>query len=258
MPVDLGTLLGDLAAETASVRALTDPLPDADWALETPSPGWTIADTIGHLAYFDDAAVASATAPDVFRAERDAAPDVDPDTLVERYRHLGPAAIRSWFGTSRAVLLEVFAELDPAARVPWFGPDMSVASAVTARLMETWAHGEDVADTLGVTRAPTDRLRHIAHLGVAVRGFSFAVHGRPAPSAPVRVELDGGRFAWGPPGAADRITGSLLDFCLLVTQRRHRDDTDLVIAGPAAGEWMDVAQAYAGAPGAGRAPRAKP
>jgi uncharacterized protein (TIGR03084 family) len=258
MPVDLAALLDDLAAETASLRAMTDPLPDAEWARATPAPGWTIADTVGHLAYFDDAAVRAVTTPEDFRAERAAAGDVDPDAIAEEYRHLGPAAVRCWFGESRAALLEAFATLDPALRVPWFGPDLSVASAVTARLMETWAHGEDIADTLGVRRAPTDRLRHVAHLGVGARAFSFAVHGRPAPPAPVRVELDGGRFAWGPADAADRVTGSLLDFCLLVTQRRHRDDTDLVATGAAADEWMGIAQAFAGAPGTGRPPKGTP
>jgi uncharacterized protein (TIGR03084 family) len=134
---------------------------------------------------------------------------------------------------------------------------MSAASSLTARLMETWAHGQDVADTLGVRRKPTDRLRHVAHIGVAARPFSFAAHGRPLPEQPVRVELlSPGRdmWLWGPPEAADRVTGSALDFCLAVTQRRHLSDTSLIISGPVAAEWMSIAQAFAGPPGAGRKP----
>jgi uncharacterized protein (TIGR03084 family) len=123
--------------------------------------------------------------------------------------------------------------------------------------METWAHTQDIADTLGVTREPTGRLRHVAHIGVGARAFSYAVHGKPAPSAPVRVELigppSGATWAWGPEDAADRITGPALDFCLLVTQRRHRDDVALSIEGPAATEWMAIAQAFAGTAGTGRA-----
>jgi uncharacterized protein (TIGR03084 family) len=141
--------------------------------------------------------------------------------------------------------------------VPWFGPAMSAASSLTARLMETWAHTQDIADTLGVAREPTARLRHVAHIGVGARAFSYAVHGKPAPSAPVRVELvgpSGATWAWGPEQAGDRITGPALDFCLLVTQRRHRDDVDLSIEGPAATEWMAIAQAFAGTAGSGRAP----
>jgi len=139
---------------------------------------------------------------------------------------------------------------------------MSAASSLTARIMETWAHTQDIADALGVSREPTGRLRHVAHIGVGARGYSFAVRGKPAPSVPVRVELipptngrpvpAGPAWAWGPQDAADRITGPALDFCLLVTQRRHRDDVDLTIEGQAAQEWMAIAQAFAGAAGTGR------
>jgi uncharacterized protein (TIGR03084 family) len=142
-------------------------------------------------------------------------------------------------------------------RVPWFGPDMSVASALTARIMETWAHGQDIADTLGVTREATDRLAHVAHIGVGARAYSFVANGRPAPTVGVRVDLvlpSGRPWSAGPADAADRIAGSAVDFCLVVTQRRHRDDTGLVVTGPAADEWMAIGQAFAGKPGAGRKP----
>jgi uncharacterized protein (TIGR03084 family) len=136
---------------------------------------------------------------------------------------------------------------------------MSAASSLTARLMETWAHTQDIADALRVTRQPTGRLRHVAHIGVGARGYSYAVRGLPLPSVPVRVELvprasepSGAIWTWGPADAKDRITGPALDFCLLVTQRRHRDDVTLAIEGPAATEWMTIAQAFAGAAGPGR------
>jgi uncharacterized protein (TIGR03084 family) len=260
MPVDLHRLVDDLAAETAALTELTDPLDDAGWRRGTPAIGWTVADQIGHLAYFDDAAIISAREPDRFRADLAmmlAQGGVDPDEIAARYRRLDPAAVRDWFAEGRTRLIEVFRVLDPAARVPWYGPDMSVASALTARLMETWAHGQDIADALGADRTPTDRLRHVAHIGVGARAFSFTAHGRPVPTAPVFVDLlapSEDRWTWGPPEAADRISGSALDFCLLVTQRRHRDDTSLTILGPAATEWMKIAQAFAGPPGAGRAP----
>ncbi len=125
----------------------------------------------------------------------------------------------------------------------------------TARLMETWAHGQDVADALGTVREPSARLRHVAHLGVRTLGFAFTVHGLPAPQAPVRVELtapDGGLWTWGPEGAADRVAGPALDFCLLVTQRRHRDDLALTAVGEVATAWLPIAQAFAGPPGKGR------
>jgi uncharacterized protein (TIGR03084 family) len=259
MPADLAALLADLDAETAALREILDPLRGSDWQLATPAPGWSIADQVAHLAYFDDAALAAATRPEEFAtilADLTEGGE-NPDTIAARYRHLSPAELRGWFSRSRTGLLAAFAGLDPSARVPWFGPPMSVASSVTARLMETWAHGQDIADTLGTTRESTARLRHVAHIGVAALPFSYAAHGLPVPEVPVRVELTGPSgelWTWGSEGARDRITGPALDFCLLVTRRRHRADTAMVAAGPVADQWLSLAQSFAGPPGAGRRP----
>jgi uncharacterized protein (TIGR03084 family) len=261
MAPDMHQLADDLAAESAVLRALLAGLDDAGWDAPTPAAGWAVRDQVSHLAHFDDVAVQSATDPDAFRAALAALADsgIDPDAIAARYRDLPPAELLAWFDEARARLVAVFRDLDPGLRVPWFGPAMSTASSLTARIMETWAHGQDVADTVGVTREPTDRLRHVAHIGVRAMPFSYAVRERPAPEVPVRVELaapSGGTWTWGPEDAADRVTGPALDFCLLVTQRRHRDDTTLRVTGPVATEWLSFAQAFAGAPGPGRAPLA--
>jgi uncharacterized protein (TIGR03084 family) len=259
MPVDMAALAADVAAESAVTRALVAPLDEHGWRTPTPAVGWDIADQISHLAYFDEVAVRAAVHPDEFRAELPAvlAGGIDADTIAARYRDRTGTQILAWFDTARAGLLETFTNLDPAMRLPWFGPPMSAASSLTARLMETWAHTQDVADALGVTREPTSRLRHVAHIGTGARAYSYAVRGQTPPDTPVRVELtapDGTLWTWGPPGAVDRVTGPALDFCLLVTQRRHRDDLALAVDGPAAQEWMAIAQAFAGPPGPGRSP----
>jgi len=260
MPADMAALASDLAAETTVTWDLVAGLGEAGWRTPTPAAGWDIADQIGHLAYFDEAAVSSAVGPGEFRArlaEAQAAGTLDADDIAAGFRDRSGAQMLAWFDAARADLLATFAGLDPRARLPWFGPDMSAASALTARLMETWAHTQDIADALGVTREPTRRLRHVAHIGVGARAFSYAVRGKTQPPAPVRVELaapDGARWTWGPAEAADRVTGPALDFCLLVTQRRHRDDLALAVEGPAATEWMAIAQAFAGPPGPGRPP----
>ncbi|HJZ28007.1 MAG TPA: TIGR03084 family metal-binding protein, partial [Streptosporangiaceae bacterium] len=181
-------------------------------------------------------------------------------TIAARFRDRSGAQLLAWFDTARAELLETFATLDPQQRLPWFGPAMSAASSLTARLMETWAHTQDIADALGVTREPTPRLRHVAHIGVGARAFSYAARDQTMPAAPVRVELtapDGTAWTWGPAGVEDRVSGTALDFCLLVTQRRHRDDLALAVDGPAAQQWMAIAQAFAGPPGPGRKPTAE-
>jgi uncharacterized protein (TIGR03084 family) len=260
MAVDLRVLLTDLAAESRVVEDLLTGLADQDWERPTPAAGWAIRDQVSHLAYFDATATLAATDPDRFRAEAAELLAIGPgfpDEVAARYRHLAPAELFAWFRDARARLLDTFASLDPKARVPWYGPDMSVASAATARLMETWAHGQDVADTVGTRPEPTSRLRHIAHLGMQTLGFSFQLNGRAAPGAAVRVELDapdGSRWEWGPADAEDRVSGTALDFCLAVTQRRHPADTGLRVTGPVAAVWMSIAQTFAGAPGTGRQP----
>jgi uncharacterized protein (TIGR03084 family) len=257
----LDGLVADLAAETASLDAMLAPLNEAAWRTPTPAAGWTIADQVSHLAFFDEAATRSAADPGRFRAETaelTALGDDFPDQVAARYRDRAGKDLLAWFRQARAEYLATFGAIDPGARLPWYGPDMSPASSVTARLMETWAHGLDIADALGMSRKPTARLRHIARLGVRTMGFSFALRGLPAPDRPVRVELtapDGTAWAWGPPDAADRVTGPALDFCLVVTQRRSRADTSLRATGAIAERWLAIAQAFAGPPGPGRGPQ---
>ncbi len=239
MPADMTALAADLAAESAVTRALVAGLNEAWWHTPTPAAGWDIADQISHLAYFDEVTV-------------------HPDAIAVRFRDLSGPQLLGWFDRARADLLNTFKNLGPRARLPWFGPPMSAASSLTARIMETWAPTQDIADALGVAREPPRRLRHVAHIGVGARAFSYAVHGKTLPQTPIRVELtgpDGDIWTWGPEDAIDRVSGPALDFCLLVTQRRHRNDLGLVIEGPAAIEWMAIAQAFAGAAGAGRLPR---
>ena len=168
-------------------------LDEATWRADTPAAGWTIADQVSHLAYFDDVALRSATDPEAFTAEKDAMDaegGVNPDTIAARFRDLSGAELLTWFDEARARLIAGFRDLDPSTRVPWFGPPMSAASSLTARIMETWAHGQDVFDAVGAVHAPSSRLRHVAHIGVGARPFSYVAHGRAIPDAPVRVELD--------------------------------------------------------------------
>lgn len=155
-------------------------------------------------------------------------------------------------------MLDAFAAVDPGTKLPWYGPPMSPASFATARLMEYWAHGQDVVDALELERPGTDRLRHICHLGVRTRAFAYVNRGRPVPTAPIAVRLTspaGETWTYGDAEATETVTGPALDFCLLVTQRRHRDDTALVATGASAQEWLSVAQCFAGPPGPGRAAR---
>jgi uncharacterized protein (TIGR03084 family) len=246
--VDLTTLLEDLRAEHADLDAS---VAGADLDRATPAEGWTVGDTVAHLWFFDREATTALTDPERFTAGL-AEVVQDPEGYMARTldegRALGERLPDVWRGT-RQELLDALAAADPAAKVPWYGPPMSPASFATARLMEYWAHGQDIADALGVVRTPSSRLRHICHLGVRTRGFSYAVRGQTQPDTDVYVALtgpDGDTWTWGEPSTEDRVEGTALDFCLVVTQRRLLGDTGLVTSGDAATEWMQIAQAFAG------------
>jgi uncharacterized protein (TIGR03084 family) len=252
------SVVADLRAETAAIVSVLSDLRPSNWDASTPAAGWTIRDQVTHLAFFDDATLLALEDPASFELQREellALGDGFPDQVADRYRTLPAARCLEWFTRSRDRLLIGYLGTDPTHRIPWYGPDMGLASSATGRLMETWAHGQDIVDTVGLVRPATGRLRSIADLGVRTLGFSFDLNGRTRPAVPVRVELNGpdnDLWAWGREDAADRVTGDALDFCLAVTQRRHLSDTNLTVIGPVAAEWMSFAQAYAGAAGPGR------
>jgi uncharacterized protein (TIGR03084 family) len=257
---DLDSILADLAAEHADLDRIVAPLDDAAWDTPTPAEGWAVRDQVGHLAFFDREAVRALTDPDGFNAGlaellRD--PEAWMASTVEEGRALAPQALLSLWRERRAALLDAARAVDPRARIPWYGPPMSAISFLSARLMETWIHGQDVADALQVERTATTRLRHVAHIAVRARAFNYVQHGKPAPEREVRVELSapgGETWTWGPDGGPDRVSGDAEEFCLVTTQRRHIADTDLHVEGELAAEWMAIAQAFAGPPGPGRRP----
>jgi uncharacterized protein (TIGR03084 family) len=250
----------DLEAEHAALDAIVAAIDAAAWDTPTPAPGWAVRDQIGHLAFYDEKAVQAVTEPDAFRAGV-AAIFEDPDGYMasaeEKGRTLPPDELLAWWRAGRVQLVDVLRGLDPKARVAWYGPDMGARSFATARLMETWAHGLDVVDALGASRPATDRIEHICHLGVRTRGFSYAIREREAPEGDVFVELtapSGATWTWGDPASADRVSGPAEDFCMVVAQRRHVDDTSLRVEGPLAREWMEIAQIFAGLPTLGPPP----
>jgi uncharacterized protein (TIGR03084 family) len=256
--VDLDALCRDLASEHADLDAVVSSIGAADWDIDTPAQGWSVRDQISHLAFFDEQASLATTDPEAFLAGLAAVTDADEfmEGPLRTARSKDPEDVLAWWRKERNASLEAFRAVDPKTRIPWFGPPMSPASFISARLMETWAHGQDVVDALGVERVPTERLKHIVHLGVRARRNSYAANGMEMPEGEVMVEVRspvGETWTWGH-SDSDRITGSALDFCLVVTQRRHLDDTDLVIEGPLATGWMSRAQAFAGPPGPGREP----
>lgn len=262
--MSLTDLTSDLIAEQDDLDRIVAALDPSDFALATPSPGWTVADQLGHLAFFDHTAALAIDDPEGFvvhRSELFGAPPDDADldaATLGAYRAMEPAELLSAWREARAALARAAATLGEKDRVEWYGPSMGAKSFLTARLMEAWAHGQDIVDAVGAERSPTDRLIHIAQLGVITQKWSFIVRGQEPLPVEVSVELSppsgGDPWVWGDPTAADRVTGPAADFCLVVTQRRHVDDTALEMHGEHARTWMSNAQAFAGGPTTGPTP----
>jgi uncharacterized protein (TIGR03084 family) len=266
--MDVREVLEDLVAEQQALDDVVARLTAEEWQLATPSPGWTIADQIGHLTYFDGTAALAITDPAGFTEEMNrllgagTTGESADDITLAPYRAMTPDELLSAWRANRAALAAAGATLDNDTRIAWYGPSMGAKSFLTARLMEAWAHGQDVVDALAARghpdRVPTDRLRHIAQLGFITRGWTYVNRGLDVPGTAVRVELtapSGETWTFGDDDAPESIVGPAVDFCLVTTQRRHVDDTDLVVTGPAARDWMEKAQLFAGPPSDGPAPR---
>lgn len=258
----VASVTADLVAEQDALDTVVAELPDTDWERPTPSPGWTVRDQIGHLAYFDMTAALAISDPPRFATSRDeliAAPDGDELTLGSA-RRMNPSELLTHWRTQRGALQTAAASCAEDTRVEWYGPSMGAKSFLTARLMEAWAHGQDICDTVGADREPTDRLRHIAQLGYITRGWTYANRRLEVPAGEVRLELaspSGATWTWGPDRDADAtVRGTALDFCLVTAQRRNVFDTALEIDGHLAIDWLEKAQLFAGPPSDPPAPRA--
>lgn len=259
MAVSLRALIQDWYDETLALEAVLYPLAAEDWDLPTPALGWDIRHQVAHLIWTDEALVLALSAPDDFAALRTRVL-ADTGGTVNAAAAFGAGAatdviMRRWVAGQRRAA-KILERADPTRRVPWFGPPMGAAAAVTARIMETFAHGQDIRDALGIQPVRSSRLRHIAHLAVAARAYSFQVNNMPVPPDEIRIELtsEGETWTWGPENAAQRVVGDVLDFALLATRRRHPDDVSLKTTGDIAAMWATVMQAYAGPPGQGPSP----
>jgi enediyne biosynthesis protein E11 len=167
------------------------------------------------------------------------------DSAAARFAAATPFELIATWRTGRAAVISALASVPAGERVRWVVAPLSPATVASTRLMELVGHGQDIRDAVGARWRPTDRIRHVAWLGLKTRDFAMANNGQAPPSGEFRVELispSGAVWAWGPEGAAQRVSGPAADFCLLVTKWRHRADLAL------------RAQAYAGPPSAGRRP----
>lgn len=250
-------LCNDLLAEYSQLAALAEALTPQQWGQKTPFHGWTPWDEIAHLCFFEETGLLAATDPEAFAADaaeliKQLTSGIEIDAIARaRYGHLGSAELLLYWRQRFERLIAVLAGMEMKTRLPWYGPMMSARSFATARMMETWAHGQDIYDFLGKRRPASDRIKNIAHLGVSTFGWTFINRNLPIPDPAPYIELQapsGENWIWNdPPSEKNYLRGSAEEFCLVVTQRRNVADTRLQYAGSAA-QWLPIAQCYAGPP----------
>ncbi len=240
----------DLEAETAALTDVVGGLTEEQWRAPTVAEGWDSIETVFHLAASDWAARLAVVDRDRFLEHRDRMMrgEASLHGLAGRHRRsMTGAELWEWFSSERAEMIAAFRGVDARERLAWLGPDIGARSLATSRLLETWTHSHDLADTFGVSYPQTDRLRHIAHIGVMTRAFSYQNRGLTAPDEPVRVELTapGGKvWTWGPDEAAHTVRSEAYEFCKVVTRRLPFDDSQVEADGDLAAEWMRIAQPW--------------
>ena len=245
----------DFREESRILAAVLEPLAEADFFQATQFQGWTIDDVLGHLHIFNHAAALALEDGDKFQefyAGLTKLMQGGASLLEAQYPWLdglkGRALFEEWRSLSEKVADE-FAVADPKARLAWAGPSMSARSSITARQMETWAHGHEVFELLGVRRVESDRIKNIVVLGVNTFGWTYHVRKWEVPAAMPYLELNapsGAVWTFGEDTSGNRIAGSAVGFAQAVTQTRNWADTDLRPEGDVALTWMENAQCFAG------------
>ncbi|MEM9532312.1 MAG: TIGR03084 family metal-binding protein [Pseudomonadota bacterium] len=246
----------DFLEECQDLETLLRSVPEADFATPTGFKGWTFDDILRHLHVWNCAADLSLTKPETFkgwigRALKSITSEGFSAFETSEVNGLAGSPLLDTWSSFASAIARRFGEADPAKRVAWAGPDMSVRSSITARQMETWAHGQAIYDALGQTRRNADRIKNLVFLGHNTYRFTFQNRGLPPPEPQPQLVLtapSGATWALGEEAEGESITGPAAAFCQVATQTRNVADTPLKVTGPNAHRWMEIAQCFAGPP----------
>ena len=225
--------------------------------LKTQFKSWTINDVLYHLHVWNIAALLSLKNENKFKEfMQNFMEAVKSGNSAREYEKIlsdnteGLDLLNLWKETYEKISNE-FAKSDPKKRVKWAGPDMSVRSSITARHMETWAHGQEIFDQLGFERIDTDRIKNIVVIGVNTFGWTYINRNLSIPEKMPKLSLlspSNELWEWNEDNEENMISGSATEFSQVVTQVRNINDTSLKVSGKIANEWMSIAQCFAGPP----------
>ena len=245
----------DFKAESDALYQLLQALNDDDLNEATQFKGWTINAILQHLHYFNYAArISLQDGPEIRQLLDDLRKSQEKGESLVDYADTqlngvkGRSLLRLWrdYYTDMA---HTFREADPKQRVKWAGPDMSVLSSITARLMETWAHGQAIFDLIGVMREDRDHIKNIVVLGNNTFTWTFTNREEKVPDQKPFLKLrapSNDIWEFNDHSEHNRIEGTATEFCQVVTQTRNVRDTTLNVVGDTANKWMAVAQCFAG------------
>lgn len=252
----------DFAQECDVLGAQLDTIDD--WDQPSQFKQWSCNDILVHLHFWNRQADLSLVDPEQFKHDiSQVLQGVRTEGMrsVEnsRIRQRGPELLAQWRSLYKD-MAQRWSTLDPRQRVQWAGPDMSVRSSITARQMETWAHGQAIFDLMGQSRQESDRIRNIVVLGVNTFGWSHQVRSVKVPTLVPQLKLtapSGELWDYGDAASDNLIEGAALEFAQVVTQTRNIADTALRVQGDIAKDWMATAQCFAGPPENPPAPKSR-
>ena len=247
----------DVKLEADELNSLLKSLEKKDWISNTTFKDWTPEEVVAHLYYFDLMAIYSYQNKEKFKDEaKFLATTGGLSTSLERAVAVknrlevqDSEDLRSRWYDSCIEMCSIFSTADPKDRMMWFGPDMGARMFITARFMEMWSHSQEIYDLMGTTRKYSDRIKHVATIGVKTFGWTYVNRGLSVPKDIPYVEIEapsGAKWDWNTPNEENFVKGKASDFCHVVTQGRNIKETDLEVVGDIANKWMSIAQCFAG------------
>ena len=240
----------DIAAETRALSSVVEDLTEDQWRAPTVAEGWDSHETILHLGATDWICYLTLVNPKLFvdiRTQLSKGETSVHKAVGPQVRALQGSELWEWFLTGRSEMLGALRDTDPKARITWLGPDIGARSLATSRLLETWTHSHDLADSFAIQYPRTNRLRHLAHIGVVPPQSSYVNQGLPPPKEPVRVELvspNGDQWSWGPDDATNKVSANAYEFCKVITRRIPVAESAVETHGVLAQKWMEIAQPW--------------